>query len=60
MDCSKDVILKVAGILTVKGTGTLLVNILAEGATTLCLYTGKGTICNMGARNWRNDFYFWL
>lgn len=45
---SKDIILKVAGILTVKGgTGTIL-EYFGEGATSLSC-TGKGTICNMGA-----------
>jgi aconitate hydratase len=44
----KDVILKVAGILTVKGgTGSIL-EYFGEGAKSLSA-TGKGTICNMGA-----------
>jgi len=44
----KDVILKVAGILTVKGgTGSIL-EYFGEGAESLSA-TGKGTICNMGA-----------
>ena len=44
----KDVILKVAGILTVKcGTGCI-VEYFGEGAESLSA-TGKGTICNMGA-----------
>jgi len=45
---AKDVILKVAGILTVKGgTGSIL-EYFGEGAKSLSC-TGKGTICNMGA-----------
>ncbi len=44
----KDVILKVAGILTVKGGTDAIVEYFGEGATTLSC-TGKGTICNMGA-----------
>ena len=45
---AKDVILKVAGILTVKGgTGSIL-EYFGEGAETISC-TGKGTICNMGA-----------
>ncbi|MGB0424275.1 MAG: aconitate hydratase, partial [Flavobacteriales bacterium] len=45
---AKDVILKVAGILTVKcGTGAI-VEYFGEGAESLSC-TGKGTICNMGA-----------
>ena len=47
--CSaKDVILKVAGILTVKGGTGCIVEYFGEGATSLSC-TGKGTICNMGA-----------
>jgi aconitate hydratase len=47
--CSaKDVILKVAGILTVKGGTGCVVEYFGEGATALSC-TGKGTICNMGA-----------
>lgn len=45
---SKDVILKVAGILTVKGGTGAIVEYFGEGAETLSC-TGKGTICNMGA-----------
>jgi len=45
---SKDVILKVAGILTVKGGTGAIVEYFGPGATTLSA-TGKGTICNMGA-----------
>lgn len=44
----KDVILKVAGILTVKGGTGAVVEYFGEGATTISC-TGKGTICNMGA-----------
>ena len=44
----KDVILKVAGILTVKGGTGCIVEYFGEGAKTLSC-TGKGTICNMGA-----------
>ncbi len=47
--CSaKDVILKVAGILTVKGGTGAIVEYFGEGATSMSC-TGKGTICNMGA-----------
>ncbi len=45
---SKDVILKVAGILTVKGGTGAIVEYFGPGAKTLSC-TGKGTICNMGA-----------
>ncbi|RXQ95730.1 aconitate hydratase [Ancylomarina salipaludis] len=45
---SKDVILKVAGILTVKGGTGAIVEYFGEGADALSC-TGKGTICNMGA-----------
>ncbi|WP_417591707.1 aconitate hydratase [Owenweeksia hongkongensis] len=45
---SKDVILKVAGILTVKGGTGAIVEYFGEGAKSLSA-TGKGTICNMGA-----------
>jgi len=44
----KDVILKVAGILTVKGGTGYIVEYFGEGARSLSC-TGKGTICNMGA-----------
>lgn len=44
----KDVILKVAGILTVKGGTDAIVEYFGEGATSMSC-TGKGTICNMGA-----------
>jgi aconitate hydratase len=45
---SKDVILKVAGILTVKGGTGKIVEYIGPGADSLSC-TGKGTICNMGA-----------
>lgn len=44
----KDVILKVAGILTVKGGTGAVVEYFGEGAQSMSC-TGKGTICNMGA-----------
>jgi len=44
----KDVILKVAGILTVKGGTGAIVEYFGEGAVAMSC-TGKGTICNMGA-----------
>jgi len=44
----KDVILKVAGILTVKGGTDAVVEYFGEGAQSISC-TGKGTICNMGA-----------
>ena len=44
----KDVILKVAGILTVKGGTGAIVEYFGDGATSMSC-TGKGTICNMGA-----------
>lgn len=44
----KDVILKVAGILTVKGGTDAIVEYFGEGAISISC-TGKGTICNMGA-----------
>jgi len=45
---AKDVILKVAGILTVKGGTDKVIEYFGEGAISLSC-TGKGTICNMGA-----------
>ena len=45
---SKDIILKVAGILTVKGGTGAILEYFGDGATSLSC-TGKGTICNMGA-----------
>ncbi|HBX87756.1 MAG TPA: aconitate hydratase [Marinilabiliaceae bacterium] len=45
---AKDVILKVAGILTVKGGTGAILEYFGEGAQSLSA-TGKGTICNMGA-----------
>ena len=45
---SKDVILKVAGILTVKGGTGAIVEYFGPGAESMSC-TGKGTICNMGA-----------
>src|SRR5688572_10938228 len=45
---SKDIILKVAGILTVKGGTGAVVEYFGEGAKSLSC-TGKGTICNIGA-----------
>jgi len=45
---SKDIILKVAGILTVKGGTGCIIEYFGEGADNLSA-TGKGTICNMGA-----------
>jgi len=44
----KDVILKLAGILTVKGGTNAVIEYFGEGAKSLSA-TGKGTICNMGA-----------
>lgn len=44
----KDIILKVAGILTVKGGTGAIVEYFGEGANSISC-TGKGTICNMGA-----------
>jgi aconitate hydratase len=44
----KDVILKVAGILTVKGGTGAIVEYFGDGAISMSC-TGKGTICNMGA-----------
>lgn len=45
---AKDVILKVAGILTVKGGTGCIVEYFGEGVTNMSC-TGKGTIANMGA-----------
>lgn len=45
---SKDIILKVAGILTVKGGTDAILEYFGPGAESLSC-TGKGTICNMGA-----------
>ncbi len=45
---AKDIILKVAGILTVKGGTGAIVEYFGSGAEKLSC-TGKGTICNMGA-----------
>jgi aconitate hydratase len=45
---AKDVILKVAGILTVKGGTGYILEYFGEGALNISA-TGKGTICNMGA-----------
>ena len=45
---SKDVILKVAGILTVKGGTGAIIEYFGPGAKAMSC-TGKGTICNMGA-----------
>ncbi len=44
----KDVILKVAGILTVKGGTGAIIEYFGDGAKAMSC-TGKGTICNMGA-----------
>ena len=45
---AKDIILKVAGILTVKGGTGSIIEYFGDGAESLSC-TGKGTICNMGA-----------
>ncbi|MCX6273239.1 MAG: aconitate hydratase [Bacteroidetes bacterium] len=45
---AKDIILKAAGILTVKGGTGCIIEYFGEGADSLSA-TGKGTICNMGA-----------
>lgn len=45
---AKDVILKIAGMLTVKGGTGFILEYFGEGAASLSC-TGKGTICNMGA-----------
>ena len=44
----KDVILKVAGVLTVKGGTDAIIEYFGEGANSISC-TGKATICNMGA-----------
>ena len=44
----KDIILKVAGILTVKGGTSAIIEYFGDGAQSISC-TGKGTICNMGA-----------
>ncbi len=44
----KDIILKLAGILTVKGGTNAIIEYFGEGVSTFSA-TGKGTICNMGA-----------
>lgn len=45
---AKDVILKLAGILTVKGGTGAIIEYFGDGASSISC-TGKGTICNMGA-----------
>ncbi|MGA7161423.1 MAG: aconitate hydratase [Bacteroidota bacterium] len=45
---AKDVILKVAGVLTVKGGTGAIIEYFGDGAKSISC-TGKGTICNMGA-----------
>jgi len=45
---AKDIILKVAGILTVKGGTGAIIEYFGEGTASISA-TGKGTICNMGA-----------
>ncbi len=45
---AKDVILKLAGILTVKGGSNAIIEYFGEGTETISC-TGKATICNMGA-----------
>jgi len=45
---AKDIILKIAGLLTVKGGTGSIIEYFGEGAESLSC-TGKGTICNMGA-----------
>jgi len=45
---AKDIILKVAGLLTVKGGTGKILEYFGEGAESISC-TGKGTICNMGA-----------
>lgn len=48
MGFAKDVILKLAGILTVKGGTNAIIEYFGEGTASLSA-TGKATICNMGA-----------
>ena len=48
MTSPKDVILNVAGILTVKGGIGAIIEYFGSGAKSMSC-TGKGTICNMGA-----------
>ncbi len=55
---AKDVILKVAGILTVKGGTGAIVEYFGEGADSISA-TGKGTICNMGAEIGATTSLFW-
>ena len=55
----KDIILKVAGILTVKGGTGAIIEYFGEGAQSISC-TGKGTICNMGAEVGGDYFHFWL
>jgi aconitate hydratase len=50
LDSCKDVILWVAGHLTVKGGTGAIVEYFGEGADNMSA-TGKGTVCNMGARS---------
>lgn len=50
----KDVILKLAGLLTVKGGTNAVIEYFGEGTASLSA-TGKATICNMGRRGRGND-----
>ncbi|MDR0560516.1 MAG: aconitate hydratase [Prevotellaceae bacterium] len=45
---AKDIILKIAGILTVRGATNSIIEYFGDGASTLSA-TGKATVCNMGA-----------
>jgi aconitate hydratase len=54
---AKDVILKVSGLLTVKGGTGLILEYFGEGAKTISC-TGKGTICNMGAEVGATSSFF--
>ena len=45
---AKDVILKLAGLMTVKGGTNSIIEYFGSGASTISA-TGKATICNMGA-----------